>query len=267
MNSKGQLATIMIIVGVILFVVLIIVIFVSINQKASKPIDTSATNSITSYIIIKDGETHALIDGNYTILNHTNYLFGQVLKESYAEVDNLSNNQSEIMQILCQAPGYYSELLAEPFTNQEILQNVSKEECFLKKIGTIKINSDSYLVDGSSLVTLTVLAKGYYQNLTVCTSWTGGVINVNLKYADETEKPDRYKDTTDKCFAVNQNLKDNSLDLDFEVKANGTNTNDKIVIALFDNDFVFNNGFVQLSEMNNINLGFPIDTIYEVKKE
>jgi hypothetical protein len=259
MNKKGN-AWVWIGLGFLVALgILITILIIIINQNPEKQKDQSNTlNNMDIYLIATDSQFPTFLNGKYILLNNSNYIQGDIVKDAFTEIKNVSNNH---VDILCQSAGYYSNEINYNFTSQDKSFNSSKITCPLNKIGMIQVTSKGQLSDGN--INLILLARGYYQNIQLCTAWSSGIINVQLNY-NETNIPNRYKGLVDRCYDLNLSLKDDSITIPVKIKSDTLN-NDAINFYVFDQDLQFNNKFELMSEKGNDNYGNPTDVIYVLR--
>lgn len=263
MNNKGQ-AWIVVIVAVLIVVVGIVVLIAILNQDKETP-KIYADSPMIVYLIARDSSFKSSIPGSYVLSNYSGFVTGDILKDAFTEINNVSRNQT--IRVLCRSPGYYSTYISKDFSSQELLQNISKIDCPLDQVGKLAVESKDELKDGERTITLNVLSKGIYKDLTVCTSWTSSVIKVELKDGREDDIPARYKNLVDNCFGIDKNLENEATDLVFNVKAENLTRLDSVSFYIFDKDMAFDettNSFTKLSEYNKTNLGSSEDIKYVI---
>jgi len=260
MNNKGQTK---LIVGIVLGVLFIggIIFLVSVLNQGETNQSAVSPDFINLYVIARDSLSSTSINGNYTVQNGSTYISGEILRDSFTEINNLTSNGT--FSLLCQSEGYYSKIDARKFNSQELNDNLSKRDCYLDRIGKIEVGSNDKLEEGENDVSVTILAKGFYKNITFCVSWTEGIVTLKSDLKED-EIPKRYYQQVDKCYSINKDLKDESIELDFEIKTEIMSKIDKVTFYFFDKDYSYTEEFEQVSEYQNQNLGDKEDVILEI---
>jgi len=265
MNKKGSMG-VWIFFGFIFLIVIVITILIITNQNPSnKNNDSEVKNNMDVYLIVKDSKYQTFLQGEYTILINSTYFQGDILKDTLNKVpEKIQNNYTEI---LCKADGFYSTKIEHNFTGTEKNQNSSKITCYLNQIGTLQIQSTGKLEEGISDIKLSLLSKGYYQNIKICTAWSSGIINVETEY-NETNIPKRYKGLVDKCFDINESLKDDLITIPFEIKSEGLNKLDFVTFYIFDEELHYDGNKIDYySQTESKIIGSSEDYIYVLKYE
>jgi len=264
MNNKGSAWIVWVIVGGIIFIALLFTILIIVNQDIKKKeADIYGNQTLNFYLMAKDSNYNSFLDGNYIIFNKTDYIKGNLTKGAFSEIKNQSNNIT--LEILCSSEGFYSTKINKSFSSQEKRFNSSKEYCVMDKIGEIEVDSEDKLENGEKKIYLTILSKGYYKNIHICSSWTSGIIILESEY-NLTAIPQRYTNTVDKCYDINKSLSNEAIEVNFKIKSEGLNKLDYINFYIFDNEFAYleNNIFELSSELNGVNLGNKEDEVFTI---
>jgi len=268
MEKKGETNVLAWIFFILLLLVVIgvtIAIIKISNQEEKKQLESN--NVMDFYLIGKDFDSKKSIEIDYYLfsnLTETEIKRGLLIKDSYTEVKNLSNN--DILTIYCGGRGYYIEKVKKSFTGNELELNSSKQDCLVDKIGRIDVEHSGKIEIGEKILILNITSESNYKNIGICTAWTPGVITIASEF-EKTEKPQRLEKIVDKCFYTNVSLKDSFYEFNFTVKSNEINAMDKVTFYIFDNDLTYNENpeeWELLSESLGVNLGSNIDIIYEV---
>lgn len=261
MNKKGS-AWIWVTFGFIFLIIIIITILIISNQNSEKKESEENVGNLNIYLMAKDSKYQISLSGKYTILNGSKYIQNEIIKDTFNQIKNVSNKE---LNLLCESSGFYSYKINRNFTEQEKSQNASKINCYLDKIGTIKIDSTGELKEGQSQTNLVILAKDYYKGIQICTAWSSGVINIETNY-NESEIPKRYDGLVDKCFNINKSIKDGAITIPFNIKSSILNKNDFITFYIMDSDISYDGSLNNFyTEYNGINLGDSEDKIYALK--
>lgn len=250
------------IIGIFVVGGIILVAVVLLNQKGETIIEYGEEN-MNVYLTIKDSYHQTPLDGSFIITNRTSYIQGEVIKDSFSEIKNLSNNYS--LEVLCKSNGFYPKKINHTFTKNEKTFNITQLTCYLDKIGSIDLNYDGFLQEGESNLKLKIKSTWTYQYPEICVVWSQGVIDVQTT-KQVVEPPIRYKGLVDRCYYLNQTIKDEEIIVNFKQKSKDLNSLDYIGFIVFDNviqfDGTLNNYY---SEYNNINLGSPEDKSLEIQ--
>lgn len=262
MDKRGGTGLIitLIIFGVILVAGILTALIILNQHSEEKEKEIYGSSSMNIYIIAKDSQYGTFLNGKYFVSNITYYIEGDLKKDAFAEINNLSDKA--YTDIICQSNNYYSTRINKSFTSSNIKYNSSKIYCTLDKVGVIKVSSDSVLKNGENKIKIVVLAIGEYRNLSVCASWTSGIKLLNSTYA-EMEIPTRFNNKVDKCYDLNISLENNSTEMYFYAIGDVLNTLDKVYFYIFDKDWqVVNDKAELVSEFNGANVGNKEDKLF-----
>jgi len=261
MNKKGSAFAI--VICIVIFVVIIIgviLLVIVLNQEKNKNSEKIQISNITLFLKANDKNEQVSIDANYRIISGGNVLSGNLVKDAYNFVGNVSDN----ILILCSAEKYYSEFINKTFQDSEKQYNISKIDCNLNPIGTIEIyNTGSLQVDGTSDIDMTIKSQGLYKEIQMCMAWTSGILSVNNYVSlGEILVPERLKNKVDKCLELNKTLENNQTSIKFAVKTEKLSKLDTLKFYIFDKDYDEN--FIINSEYNGKNLGSYNDVEYVI---
>lgn len=289
MNKKAMGGTTIIILVIVFILIILglITLLIILNQKEVEKQTIEGNSTLSIYIEAKDSYFGTQIGGEYLILNKSSIIRGKLSKDSYTEVNNLSNNLT--YPILVSSAGFYSQLINKSFTQEEKDSNTSKIHFSLNKVGEIDVTNTGNIQEGEKLIVLNVSSKDYFNKLEICVSWTSGIVSVTSEpqlicdgvwenisgslsscngmeeecdsisgsvcYPKQKEIPIRLKKDIDKCFYYGNNLKDSSVLVPFRIKSENINSLDSVTFVIIDNDVVYFGGFKYMSDFSGINLG------------
>lgn len=259
MNKKGNVWFWAILSFILVLLILLTILIISNQDKVEKEKEEVGEPTMNLYLMAKDTEYNSFIPGRYYLINGSEIISGQLSVDSFAEVNNLSENASH--RILCSSDGFYSTEIVKYFTQEEKDFNSSKVYCSLNKTGIVKL---SHIGELNDKIKLNITAFGYYQDVNLCISWTSNIISVK-SYLSEVKIPERYLNKVDRCYSLGKSIKDESVEMYFEIKSNELNKWDSLTFYVFDKDLYTD--FNYYSEFNNTNLGNSNDEIYIIQSE
>jgi len=158
-------------------VAIFVVVLIVFNQDTKINSQEQQSGNVDLYLRALEPNTKVSIQGNYRVSNFgTELAKGSLTKESYTLIEDISINKTEIY---CSSQNHYSTLIHKEFTPEEKLNNLSKVDCIVERIGKIVVKTNKNLIEGGNIITLTITSAGTIKKPTMCVAWTPGVISVN----------------------------------------------------------------------------------------
>lgn len=180
----SKIGVIIIIIAIILGLALIIVGTIIISQKGSGSKNVDPNTLLSVYLKAKDSETKESINANYFIFikkdeELTRFLKGNLDKDSWTEIEEVPKDN--VLDIYVWNDEYYMENEFKNFTQLEKLNNASKIELELEKMGGLEITKTGVLSGTLSTISINLTAiDGSYKKIGFVVSWTPGILDVNL---------------------------------------------------------------------------------------
>jgi len=173
MISKKAQGWIIAVIITIVVIIAISIILIAINYKDIFSSSPKTPQTIHKVIVFPNNNTHYSIYFNNYKINE-----GNIDEITFTELNDIP---IENITLFCEKQGYYNEKYDISFTQQEIEKNLSMIACKNnRKISSLNL---SYLGDFNNLqnfITLNVYSPKYFQHLIICTSWSAGIISINL---------------------------------------------------------------------------------------
>lgn len=181
MNHKGNT---WLIIGISIFVIVIIVFFVTILFVKFPHQNNSEQNLVVSlFLNAKDKETQIPLKVNYIIESKNKELVTKIseglLEDSWNE---LKVPKEDVLIITCWSDEYYSTKIEKPISTLSITNNKTFLTCEMDKIGQIEMSNIGNLNNIDNQMDYSITTLDNFKKLALCFSWTAGIISVNSNY-------------------------------------------------------------------------------------
>jgi len=177
MKNKASIGVwIGVILGIIFIGVIITVLIIAYQKGWFEKQQPEEQTYIKFFMRAEDENTKEFIDVNYVLDYNQNPPIiiskGKLSKEQWTEIEV----PIELVHLHCWSEEYYYGRTNHIFSTQEIITNISKSMCHLRKIGNISITHTGDLNRQNNLINLQITSEGFISKPAMCIEWSPGII-------------------------------------------------------------------------------------------
>ena len=185
-NKKAQ--TTGIIIGIIfgiLMIGLIVTGLIIAYQKGYfvKNPQNEEEPTIKLYLIARDSSSQEPVDANY-VIDYTENKNPVIISEGTLDKDSFTEiivPNNKIIHAYCWNDNHYLVKASKQFSPIEIQSNISKFACDMVKISdSVKVTHTGDLSKENNIIKLNITVKDWFYKLSICFSWSPGIIDVSL---------------------------------------------------------------------------------------
>lgn len=182
MNTKGAVGVILGIIAGVLILVLLIVLVIVAKQKifpSNEEIQKNQT-TVRLFLGVFDKETEESLIANYLLVSNQN----TILSEGVLDKDKLTESRISYKGLLtfsCWNNDYYSDRISQTISESIVDETKFTLFCNLYKIDKdLKVSHQGNLNEELNTIKLNITAKEKFRRVSLCFSWTTGIIDVIL---------------------------------------------------------------------------------------